>query len=99
MKCIGGSIEVQRRLGRKKWVRRRLWFEPQVLDDDSIGVIYLMVRNRAMFLYTDGQVAGGCEYWRWLKPPEGFELVKFGSGRIVHIRDVVRATKMRLGVE
>lgn len=96
MKCIGGSIEVQRGAGRKKWARRKLWL---VLGPDSIGTVYVMIRNQQVHLYTDGQVAGGREYWRWIKPPEGFELVHFGTGRIVHIRDVVRATKQRLGVE
>lgn len=95
MRCIGGSIEVWVRSN--KWVKRKLWIDTAHDDVVTVFVVYVQRRGDVFHMYSDGRVAS-LGYWRWIKPPEGFEVHHFGTGKIVHVRDIVKATKLRLEV-
>lgn len=98
MKCIGGSVDIQ--VGHsKKWVRRMLWIDH--VDRGFIFTVYILGRIRGGYymLRSDGTLLYGGQYWRHIKPPEGYELYKFGDGNAVRVRDIAEATRQRLGVE
>jgi hypothetical protein len=97
LRCIGGSVDVQ--LGTsKRWRPRKLWISNGEWDAPEF-VVYLKMRGSVAYMRTDGTLSGIGHYWRHIKLPIGFELYCFEKGRVVHVRDIVAATRQRLGVE
>lgn len=102
MKCIGGSVDVQSG-GSGKWRRRRLWIDsgPDRKHNGPDFTLYLRVRGGGVnYLRKNGTVAGSRDhYWRWLKLPTGFELYEGEDyPTVVHVHDIILATKTRLGI-
>jgi hypothetical protein len=97
MRCIGGSVDVQLGLS-KRWIPHKLWVSNRE-DDGPEFVVYLKMGGGVAYLRTDGTLSGIGHYWRHIKLPMGFELYCFAKGRVVHVRDIVAATRQRLGVE
>ena len=75
------------------WRKRQLWV---TYDAAPVHTLYVKRGSSGVFMYSGGLLSGGLGRWRNLRLPEQWLYYQFGSGRVVHVFDVVAAAKQRM---